>query len=290
MSGKRKEKIRPYKFLLFTLAGMISSLGITVFLQPVGLYDSGIAGTSMLLAGVTPSFLTLPVFLLILNIPLILYGLKEEGPVFTVYAIYAVTVFAVATHFFGEHFHSEAIGSSPIVGNEVFLCCIFGGLICGIGSGLAIRNGGAIDGVEVLSVVISNKTGIAVSSLLMIYNVILFIACGFVIHNWILPLYSMVAYEVSLKTIDFISDGIDRSRSVLIVTGKGDEVAAALSEEFAHGITTMDARGWYSGANKTMIYIIVNRFQMIKLKDIVIEIDPKAYITVSEVSDVIKAV
>ncbi len=290
MSGKRKEKIKPVKFIYFTLAGIISSLGITVFLQPVGLYDSGVAGTSMLLASVTPSFLSLPVFLLVLNIPLILYGLREEGLVFTVYAIYAVAVFAIATHFLGEYFHSETIGYSPVVGHETFLCCIFGGLICGIGSGFAIRSGGAIDGIEVLSVVISNKTGIAVSSLLMIYNVILFIVCGFVIQDWILPLYSMVAYEVSLKTIDFITEGLDRSKQVFIVTSKGDEICSALSEEFKHGITTMDAHGWYSGDDKTVVYVILNRFQMIKLKDIVVEIDPKAFITVSEISDVIKAV
>lgn len=290
MSLKHKEKIRPFKFIYLTLAGIISSLGITVFLQPVGLYDSGIAGTSMLLASVTPPFLTLPLFLIVLNVPLILYGLREEGPVFTVYAIYAVTVFAVATHFFGEYFHSETIGSSPVVGNETFLCCVFGGLVCGIGSGIAIRCGGAIDGVEVLSVVISNKIGVAVSSLLMIYNVILFIVCGFVIQNWILPLYSMVAYWISIKTIDFITEGIDRSKQVLIVTNKGTEVCEALSEAFGHGITTMDAHGWYSSTEKAIVYIILNRFQMIKLKDIVVEIDPKAFITVSEISDVIKAV
>ena len=280
--------IKWYKFPLFILAGVISSLGITAFLQPASLYDSGIAGTSMFLADLTPACLSLPLFLLVLNIPLILYGLKQEGLVFTIYSIFAVTMFSVSTHLVSTYLITDTAAGSPVVGNDHFLCCIFGGLIVGCGSGLAIRLGGAIDGIEVVAVAISGKLGLSLNSLLLVYNVVLYLVCGAVLGDWTQPLYSIVAYMVALKVIDYIIDGFDKNKSVLIVTNKADEIGHELSDEFHQGLTLIKAKGFYSGADKTVVYIIVNRFQIITVRDIVQRIDPYAYISVSEVSEVFK--
>ena len=278
-----------YKFPLLTLAGIISALGITAFLQPAGLYDNGIAGTSMFLADLTPSFLSLPFFLLVLNIPLILYGLKEEGIYFTIYSIFTVTMFSIATHLISTFVITDISGGSPVVGDDRFLCCIFGGFIVGCGSGLAIRLGGAIDGIEVASVVLSEKFGLSLNSCLLAYNVVLYMVCGFVLKDWTQPLYSIVAYVTALKIIDYIVDGFDKNKSVMIITNKADEISHELSVEFEQGLTLIRAKGYYSGADKTIVYIILNRFQVITTKDIVQRIDPHAYISVSEVSDIFKA-
>ena len=293
---KKKNSIRNslrslkwYKFPLLMLAGIISSLGITAFLQPARLYDSGIAGTSMFLADMTPPVLTLPIFLLVLNIPLILYGLKEEGLIFTIYSIFAVTMFSISAHIFEEYLITDPSAGSPVVGNDRFLCCVFGGFIVGCGSGLAIRLGGAIDGIEVISVVLSGKLGLSINSFLLIYNVVLYLLCGAILNDWTQPLYSIIAYVIALKVIDYIIDGFDKNKSVFIITGQADEIAGELSNEFHQGLTLIKAKGYYSGEDKTLIHIIVNRFQIMTTRDIVQRIDPKAYISVSDVSDIFKA-
>lgn len=280
-------RIKLKNMIMLTIAGVINAIGITIFLSPVKLYDSGISGTSMLLAQITPDYLTLSMFLLILNIPLFIYGLKKQGALFTFYAIYTVAIYSVCSWLITDIMPVDVTFASPLAGTDLLLCALFGGVISGIGSGLAIRFGGAMDGIEVLSVIFAKKIGISVGSFVMIYNILLYITCGFVVNSWILPLYSIVTYFAALKTIDYIVEGIDRAKAAMIVTTMPDEICKALSEEFETGITTFNAKGWYSQNDKTMIYFIVNRFQIGKMKEIIHGIDAKAYISIYEVADVL---
>ncbi len=283
---KELKKIKPFNILMLTVAGMINAFGIVFFLNPVKLYDSGISGTSMLLAQITPEQLTLSVFLLILNVPLFLYGLKKQGALFTVYAIYTVAIYSFMAWLITDVLPVDVNFASPLAGTDLLLCALFGGLISGVGSGLAIRFGGAMDGIEVMSVIFAKKLGISVGTFVMIYNVALYIICGVVIKSWILPLYSIVAYAAALKTVDFIVEGFDRAKCAMIVTVKPEEICRALSEEFESGVTRFDVTGGYSKDAKTMVYFIVNRFQVAKMRDIVHQIDKYAYICISEVADI----
>lgn len=276
-------------FIILFFAGIINAVGITLFLQPVKLYDSGISGTSMLLAQVTPDFLPLSVFLVLLNIPIFIFGLKKQGAAFTIYSIFTVAVYAVSAWLITDILPIDVSTVSPLAKKDLFLCAIFGGLISGVGSGLAIRFGGAIDGIEVLAVIFAKKLNITVGTFVMVYNVILYIICGIVIQSWILPLYSIVTYVAALKTIDYIIEGFDRSKSAMIITTKQKEICEKLSSTFENGITFFDAKGYYSDENKTMIYFVINRFQVSKMREIVQSIDPKAYISISEVADVFGA-
>ena len=271
---------------MLTFAGIINAFGITLFLTPVRLYDSGISGTSMLLDQITPEYLTLSVFLLILNIPLFLFGLKKQGRLFTVYAIYTVAIYSLFAWLITDVFPIDVSIASPLAGTDLLLCALFGGVISGIGSGLAIRYGGAMDGIEVMAVIFAKKLGITVGTFVMVYNVLLYVICGFVLKSWILPLYSIVTYAAALKTIDFIVEGIDRAKCAIIITEKPDIICKSLSETFGSGMTYLEAKGGYSNREKSMIYFVVNRYQVIRMRDIVHEIDPSAYITISEVADV----
>jgi uncharacterized membrane-anchored protein YitT (DUF2179 family) len=123
----------------------------------------------------------------------------------------------------------------------------------------------------------------------MVYNVILYVICGFVMNSWILPLYSIVTYGAGLKTIDFIVEGIDRSKAAMIITSKAEEIGKALMETFGSGFTKIPAKGGYSNGDMTVIYFIVDRFQISKMTDIIHEIDPNAFVTISEVADVFKS-
>lgn len=283
------KKAKLSNFLMLTLAGFINAFGITIFMTPVKLYDSGISGTSMLLAQVTPEEFSLSVFLLILNIPLFLYGLKKQGSLFTLYAIYTVAIYSLGAWLITDVLPIDVNMASPLAGTDLLLCAAFGGLISGIGSGMAIRYGGAMDGIEVMAVIFAKKLGLSVGSFVMIYNVILYIISGFVIHSWILPLYSIITYVVALKAVDFLVDGLDRSKCAMIITVEPDAICTALSEAFECGMTRVEAVGGYSGLPKTIVYFVVNRFQVVKMKELVHEIDPSAYITINEVADVFSA-
>lgn len=282
-------KLRTRSFLALFIAGCVNAFGVTIFLAPVKLYDSGISGTSILLSQITPDFMSLSLFLLILNIPIFAFGLKKQGVLFTVYSLFAVTVYSVCSWLITDVLPVDVSMASPLAGEDLLLCALFGGIISGVGSGLTIRSGGALDGIDVLAVMFAKKLGITVGTFVMIYNVILYIICGFVIESWILPLYSIVAYAAGLKTVDFIVEGFDRSKSVMIITDKADEISKALVEAFECGTTKIAATGGYSNAEKTVIYFVVNRFQIAKMRNIVLAADPKAYVTISDVADVMRS-
>lgn len=278
--------LRWQNFLLLICAGCINAVGVTMFLAPVNLYDSGMSGTAMLLWQATPPQYTLSLFLVILNVPLFLFGLKKQGWCFTVYSIWAVLVYSAASFVITNILPVDVSAASPFAGQDLLLCAIFGGLVSGAGSGLTIRLGGAIDGMEVLGVTFAKGLGLTVGTFVMIYNVILYLFIGVIFQSWILPLYSILTYFVGNKTIDFIVEGLDKAKSVMIVTAREEEICQALSEEFGRGITQISARGYFSGAEKCVIYFVVNRFQIPRVKHLVTTIDPAAFITVTEISDV----
>ena len=282
-------KLRMIHIAMLTVAGMINAFGITIFLTPVKLYDSGISGTSMLLEQITPPYLSLSLFLLVLNIPLFLFGLKKQGKTFTAYAIYAVAIYSLFAWLITDVLPIDVSMASPLAGTDLLLCALFGGVISGIGSGLAIRCGGAMDGIEVMAVIFAKRLGVSVGTFVMVYNILLYIVCGIVLPSWLLPLYSIVTYTAALKTIDFIVEGIDRAKCAIIVTEKPDEICKALSEAFGSGTTKLNAKGGYSNRSKGMVYFIVNRYQVIRMKNIVQSIDSTAYIAISEVADVFSA-
>ncbi len=286
MGLKQLKKLRWQNFLLLIAAGCINAVGVTMFLAPVNLYDSGISGTSMLLWQVTPEQYSLSLFLVILNVPLFLFGLRKQGWCFTIYSIWAVMIYSAASYVITDILPVDVSVASPFAGQDLLLCAIFGGLVSGAGSGLTIRLGGAIDGMEVLGVIFAKGLGLTVGSFVMIYNVILYLLIGLSFNSWVLPLYSIVTYFVGNKTIDFIVEGLDKAKSVMIVTMREDDICQALSEEFGRGITQIPAKGYFSGGDKCVIYFVVNRFQIPKVKNLVTEIDPMAFITVTEISDV----
>lgn len=282
----KKLSIKNLFFLL--IAGCVNAIGVNLFLAPVKLYDSGISGTSILFSQITPEYFSLSFFLLVLNIPLFLFGLKKQGGVFTVYSIFTILVYSLASFLITDALPIDVSIASPLAGEDLLLCALFGGIISGVGSGLTIRYGGAIDGVEVMAVIFSKKLNLTVGSFVMIYNIILYLICGIIMGSWILPLYSIVTYAAGLKTVDFIVEGFDRSKMVLIVTDMPKEISEALMYAFSCGTTKIAARGGYSNTDKTIIYFVVNRFQISRMRTIIHEIDEKAFVTISEVADVFK--
>lgn len=290
--NKRKNGLKELSFshfFMLTIAGVINAFGVTLFLFPVKLYDSGISGLSMLLGQITPDSFSLSTFLVVLNLPIFIFGLKKLGVGFTVNSIFAVAVYAFSSFIF-MYVLPNINFVSPLAGSDLLLCAVFGGLISGIGSGITIRYGGAIDGIDVLSVIFAKRIGISIGAFVMIFNATLYTICGIAISSWILPLYSIVTYYVGSRTVDFIVEGFDSSKCAMIVTTKAGEISDALSAEFKASGTIVNAKGGYSKEKKEIIYFIVNHFQINKLKRIVHGIDEYAFISLQDVTDVIKSV
>ena len=222
-------------------------------------------------------FLALPIFLLIL------------------YAVFQITFTwigqpiadflddAINTDF--VDFMTDFMTDAGVADWMVSLVC--DGIISGVGSGLAIRYGGAMDGIEVVAVIFAKPLGLSVGTFVLIYNVLLYIICGIVMGSWILPLYSIVTYAAGSKTVDFIVDGLDSAKAAMIITTHPDEIARAVSEEFGTGLTIIDAHGFYSDTPKTVLYVVVNRFQTVKLKTLVKGVDANAYMAISPVADLL---
>ena len=245
------KEIKPINFIFLLAAGIINAFGVTLFLFPVKLYDSGVSGLSMLLDQVTPAYLNISLFLIVINFPIFIFGAKKQGINFTLYSLFTIGIYSLFSYLIMNVFPIDVSLVSPLAGEDLLLCAIFGGVISGVGSGLTIRFGGAIDGIDVLSVVFAKKIGLSIGTFVMIFSLILYVICGIVIGSFILPLYSIVTYFVGSKTVDFITDGFDRSKCAMIVTTKANEITDALKENFGSSGTIVNAVGGYKFVAKT---------------------------------------
>ena len=279
----RLKQINPINFIFLTVAGIVNASAVTLFLQPAMLYDGGFSGTSILLSNL--SGLSVSIFLLILNFPFFIFGYKKLGLNFIIYSMYAIAIFSLFSFLFQNCFGIDFSDGSPITKNEKLLAAVFGGIISGIGSGLTIRFGGAIDGVEVLSLIFAKKIGMTVGTFVMSYNLILYISAGIITSSWITPLYSIIAYALGLKSVDFILAGFDKSKSSFIISNHPEKIADTLVDIFERGVTIINAEGYYSKMPKKVLYCVVNRFEVNTLKKIVTGIDPKAFVAITDVSD-----
>ena len=290
-------------FIMLFVAGVINAVGVTLLLLPAAFYDSGFSGISMLIIQLLPGsvqqYVQLWVPLIVLNLPVFLFAMKRQGLEFTLYSLFAILIYSLSSLMFQELVPTEYFtnGVSIIGGGEKIICAIFGGALSGIGSGMAIRFGGTMDGMESLAVMFAKRLNLSVGNFVLIFNIFLYIIIGILAFTNVIPnsgaqdftpaLYSIVAYFVASKAVDFISDGLDQAKGAFIITSKYDEVCRALSDEFGRGLTVIDGRGYYSQTEKQVIYCVINRFQVAKLREVVSKNDPMAFVTLMDITDVI---
>lgn len=292
----KREDFHVLNFIMLIIAGIINAVGVTLLLAPLRLYDSGVSGLAMFL-----DVLIVPMplwsWLIIINVPIFIFGAKKQGAAFTVYSLFGIIIYSLASMVFQnilpeyvEFFAAD--GVSPIAGDNLLLCAVFGGILSGAGSGMTIRYGGTLDGMETLAVIFSKKLGLTVGNFVMIFNVLLYLTVGIYYRAtgaeqyFEIALFSIIAYYVNGKTVDFISEGLDQAKGAIIITTRYDAVAPALSEEFGRGLTVINAKGYYSQSEKQVIYCVVNRFQLARLRAVVTRCDKQAFVTVMNISDV----
>lgn len=279
-----KLDIKVTNIIFLIIAGVINATAVMLLLTPAKIFDGGFSGTSMLISANTG--LSISIFLAVLNLPFFIFGVRKLGFSFVVYSLVAIISYTLMSYLYQTVLNVGEI-VFELMNNEVLLACIFGGIVSGIGSGLTIRFGGAIDGVEVLAIVFAKKIGITVGQFVMAYNLILYTVASILVKNIAIGMYSVISYAIGLKVVDFIVDGFDKGKSFTIITDKGEEVAAAISKQMGRGVTLLDSIGYYSSSHKTMLYCVVNRFETVKLKKIISKVDSSAFISVCDISEVV---
>ena len=267
-----------FGYLLLALGAFFYAFAIEVFLIPNKLIDGGIVGVAMIFANLFGQKL-LPLFLVLFNLPFLYLGYRHIGKGFLWHMLVATVLFAgsltLIRAFSSLEFHGETL--------EVV---VIGGSILGVGIGLIIRYGGCLDGTEILGIIINQRTGFTVGQVLLVCNIFVFGAAGFVFQDWHPPLLSLITYVVVIKIMDSVIVGLDETKSVIIVSSKSQEIAKAIMHELGLGLTIMYGRGGFSGDEREILYVIAERLQLSELKELIHREDPTAFIAIENLHEV----
>lgn len=262
------------RYFMIVLGSIIYTVGLDVFLVPNNIIDGGVVGISLMassLTGISFSF-----FVVVVNLPFLYLGYKLIGKRFTIATLFGVVCISVISLFM----HNIA----PLT-IDPFLASIFGGIILGIGVGLIIRNGGSLDGTEIVAIIMDKKSTFSVGEIVMAFNLFILGAAGFV-YSWNSAMYSLIAYFIAYKMIDITITGLEESKGVMIITDEPDAIREVLMYRLGRGVTVLFGEGGYSKQPKKVLYSVVTRLEITKLKDIVYEKDENAFITITDVHDV----
>ena len=263
------------KYLVLIIGSLIYSAGLEIFLVPNNIIDGGVVGISIMASYLTG--IPFGVYMLILNLPFLYLGYKQIGKTFAISTIISIIALSI---------FSEFLEPVPQITQDYFLAAIFGGIIAGAGVGLVIRQGGSLDGTEITAIILDRKTSFSVGEVVMFFNLFILGAAGFV-FGWDKAMYSLVAYFIISKMIDVVLKGLDESYAVMIVSDEYEEIADALMHRLGRGVTYLHGQGAYTGDDKQVLYCVVTRLEVVKLKEIALEKDETAFVTINPVHDIV---
>lgn len=261
------------KYVMLLIGSIFAAVGLEEFLVPNQIIDGGVVGISIMASHLTAMPLSL--FLVLLNLPFIYIGYTQIGKTFAMSTIFSIVSLSYWVSFF--HPISE-------VTRDLFLSAVFGGIILGIGVGLIIRYGGSLDGTEIVAIILGKNSGFSIGEIVMFFNIFILGSAGF-IFGWDKAMYSLVAYFIAFKVIDITIEGLDESKGIMIVTDNPDEISDALMARLGRGVTILHGEGGYSGDYKKILYSVITRLEIAKLKAIVQEKDENAFVTISDVHE-----
>ena len=262
------------RFFLILIGATMAAVSIELFLVPNSIIDGGIIGISLILDFLTP--IPFGILMVVINLPFLYFGYKHIGRNFFISSIFAIVALAII------EFPLHPI---PGVVDDPLLATVFGGLLLGAGVGIVIRNGGALDGTEILGILLTKKFPFSVGEFVMFVNVFIFIWAGFVL-GWENAMYSILTYYIASKTIDAVIQGLDDTKAVIIVSEEYEELGEAINSRLGRSVTKLHGKGGYEETAKDVIYVVVTRLEITKLKQITSDIDPKAFLTVMDTQEV----
>lgn len=261
--------------LLLTIAfgTLLSAFAFNQFLIPNRMLSGGIAGVSIIINNLTgwPT----GVMVLLLNIPVLYLGYRQIGGRFILLTSMAVVSFAFLLDFV------------PVQGlvDDLLLAAVFGGVVNGLGLGLVLRAGGSTGGTDVIGVIANRKLGISIGEVLMGFNAII-VAMGALLFDLTSALYTLIAMFVAARIIDTLQTAHGR-KSALIVSRSADEIARAINTKLERGVTFLHGEGAYGHSQLKVILCVLTRYEVAELKEVVLQIDPQAFMTINDTNEII---
>ncbi|KAB2331026.1 YitT family protein [Bacillus mesophilum] len=263
------------KRMIFIIIGAIfMGIGIEEFLVPNQILDGGIVGISIILSHLTD--IKLGIFIFLLNIPFFYIGYKQIGKTFALSTLLGIGVLSLTT---------LLLHNVPVFTSDLLLATVFGGISLGIGVGIVIRYGGSLDGTEILAILLNKNLPFSVGEIIMFFNVFIFVTAGFV-FGWDRAMYSIITYFIAFKTIDVVIQGLDESKSAWIISENHQFIGEAIIARLGRGVTYLKGEGAFTGDDKKVIFVVITRLEEAKLKTIVEELDPNAFLAVANISEV----
>ncbi len=269
-------QIISYFWMIF--GAFLAAFSLEVFFIPNNLIDGGIVGVAMIFGKVFGKFV-IPFLLILFNLPFLILAYRSIGKFFVIHMLVANFVFAFFMIFIPNFMPIEFRGDSLEV-------VVIGGAILGVGIGLIIREGGCLDGTEILGIIINRRAGLTVGQVVLFCNFFVFGAAGLVFQDWHPPLMSLITYIVVIKIMDSVIVGLDETKSVLIISAKSKAIADAIVHQLGLGLTIMYGRGGFSGDEREILYVIAERLQLAELKDLILGEDPNAFIAIENLHEV----
>ncbi|MFX3636171.1 MAG: YitT family protein [Candidatus Pristimantibacillus sp.] len=268
-------KLEIFRRVLFiTVGALLVSVGLEIFLVPNHIIDGGIVGISIIVSHLMG--MPLGIFLFVLNLPFLVLGYKQIGKTFAMSTLYGVTVMSIGTFL---------LHPVPPLTEEYFLAAIFGGFILGVGVGLVIRFGGSLDGTEIIAILLNKRLPFSVGEIVMFFNLFILCSAGFV-FGWDRAMFSLVAYYIAFKMIDLTIEGFEESKAVWIISEESNEIGSAIMSRLGRGVTYLHGEGGFTGGQKRIIFCVITRLEEAKMKSIVHELDPVAFLAVGNIHDV----
>jgi uncharacterized membrane-anchored protein YitT (DUF2179 family) len=262
------------RIVMLTIGAILMAVALEIFLVPNNVIDGGITGISIILHELTG--VPLGIYLFLINLPFLFLGYKQIGKTFAISTLYAVSVMSICTFLF----HPIA----PLTITKI-LAAIFGGVVLGVGVGLVIRFGGSLDGTEIVAILVNKKTPFSVGEVVMFFNFFILLSAGFV-FEWDSAMYSLIAYFIAYKAIDITIEGMDESKAVWIISDAATDIGSAIIHRLGRGVTYLAGEGAYTGDSKRVIFCVITRLEEAKLKSIVLELDPSAFLAIGTIHDV----
>ena len=268
-----KQWIAP--LFMITAGAVVAAFALEEFLVPFTILDGGVVGISMIISqlwGVPLGVLTIA-----LNIPFMIVGFKRLGIRFLIKAIYAMAVFSCFLGVFED---------MKEVTNQEILVVVFGGVLLGVGVGLILRYGGCLDGTEIVAMLLSHHMEFSVGQIVLFFNIIIYAVAGF-LFGPDRALYSLLTYFITSKIIDFVENGMEQGKSVMIITDHGKDIADKIYSQLGRTCTQMEGKGMVSNGKKTVLYCVITRVEVPAIKKIINDADVSAFMTISDVSEIV---
>lgn len=264
-----------WKIVFLLIGAFIVAVALEMFLLPNKIIDGGVIGISMMVSYITKYNLGL--LILCINLPFILMAYRTLGKKFVINTFVATSLLSIATNV-THHL-------KPVT-EDLLLATVFGGILLGVGVGLILRNNASLDGTEMVSIALSKKIKIiTVGELLMGMNLFVYSGAGF-LFGWDRAMYSILTYFIASKVIDTVLEGLDKAKSVRIVSDFSQEIGDQIMKELDVSVTYIKTKGGYSKQEKILTYCVVNKFDMPKLKEAIRDVDPNAFIVTEDVHEV----